>query len=232
MERGAGNKRKGFLPAAAFLAALLLATAPVPAHSKPPSPSDGVETIHSEGFRELETVVSRGGWHLMGRDPEGYRIGTGTTDGMKGPLATALQACNAAALRGPGALEHTIAAGDYAGKRVRVTGRAKLQVGYSNFYMNVIGRDGHAVKQVSMMNSRGDWKTSALVTDIDADAIAIDIGVTLWGTDHGVVWLDPVRIEIVGREVPTAGSTASGGYERRLNDPVVSCDGVRDGVRG
>src|SRR4051812_35859268 len=63
-----------------------------------------VETVHAQGVREIETVISRGGWHLLGREPRGYRIGRGTTEGTIKPFAMALQTCNQRALLGHGSL--------------------------------------------------------------------------------------------------------------------------------
>jgi hypothetical protein len=216
------------------LATALLAALPGPAGAQaPPMPSFPVETVHSEGVREIELVISRAGWHLMGRTPAGYRIGTGAPAGMTGKAAAALQACNTTALEGHGALERTIPADAYAGGRVRVTGRIKMRsAAYSLFYVNLIGRGGQTLRQVSLQNGSGeDWQVQAIVVDVRDNVSAMDIGVTLSSTSHGTVWLDSVTLEAVDQTVALKGHVASGGYERDLYDQVVSCDGDKDGIR-
>jgi len=193
-----------------------------------------VETVHADGVRNIEVVISRGGWHLIGRDPEGYRIGMGKTDGMTGNSAAALQTCNKAALLGHGSLERTIPAQDYAGGRVRVTGRLKHNgAGFSNFYFNVLGPGGRHIRQIKTESTqRGDWETDVIVADVPQEAIALDIGLALWGSNASTLWLDSVIIEAVDKTVPLSGDITPNGYVRPPDEDVVSCDGFKDGIRG
>lgn len=195
-----------------------------------PPPSLPVETVHADGIREIEMVVSRAGWHLLGSVPEEYRIGVAETDGMTGPVAALIQACGDTA-DGHGTLERTVGVEDYAGKHVRVTGRARLKgAGQSIFYINIIGPGGRTLRQVSMRNGSRDWENKALVLDMEKSAIAMDIGITLIGTNPATAWLDAVRIDVVDDRTPNAGTVTTNGYVRRLDDAVVSCDGAPDGV--
>lgn len=190
-----------------------------------------VETVHAQGVREIETIISRGSWHLLGRNPEGYRIGSGKTDGMTGAGTIALQSCNENALLGHGSLERTIPADDYAGGRIRVTARTKhVGAGYSALYINLLGPKGRHLRHVSLNNiGNGQWESKAIVADVEDGILALDIGVALWGSSASTVWLESVSIEAVPKDVSLNGESEPVVFVS--NSYIVSCNGLRDGIR-
>lgn len=190
-----------------------------------------VEVVHAQGVREIETVISRASWHLLGRDPEGYRIGLGKTEGMTSERALALQTCNDNALRGHGSLERTIPAEDYAGGRVRVTGRVKRSGGgIGIFYVNLLGPGGAHLHHVRLYSAGGGkWESLSLVMDLRKSIVAFDIGVALWDSDASTVWLEGVTVEAVDGKVPLNGQVVPNIFISGKS--IVSCDGLKDGVR-
>jgi hypothetical protein len=216
------------------LATVLLAALPGPAGAQaPPMPSFPVETVHSQGVREIELVISRASWHLMGRIPKGYRIGSGPAEESTGKVPLFIQACNTTAMLGHGALERVLLAGDYAGRRIRVVGHVRNESkGAAYFYLNAIGREGRMLSttHLPIISSKG-WENLSLVADMPDSAITMDIGITLWSNGRGRVWLDRVTIEGVSSNVPPAGKTEASGFQRDLDDKVLSCDHDKDGIR-
>lgn len=214
-----GGARRAWLWAVLMLA--------VPAAARAPG---GTETIHSEGVREIETVISRAGWHLMGQDPGGYRLGTGTIAGMTAARGVFIQACGMRPLAGDGAIEYTLPAGDYAGKRVRAAGRFKKvrDRGAAFFYMNALGPNNNILRSINLRaDSAPDWNQAALVMDVPESASLIEIGISLRGAPSQTLWLDAVTVEIVDQTVPRAGTPGFRVFQRADQDAPLNCDGIR-----
>jgi hypothetical protein len=227
IERNRVNDGRGRW-AAPLLAVLLTASAPGFAQDKAPPPSDGIETIHSDAMRELETIISRSGWYLMGRTPQGYRIGAGTTPGMAGQAAVFIHACNSDALSGHGAIERSFPAAILAGKRVRVAGRFKKEhdPGFAELYVNALGGNGRILYSLHQPVTDADWQARAVVMDVPDSAAEIEIGVALWGIALNTVWLEGFSIEIVDKTVPADGREMRNGFQRDPAEAFSDCDGV------
>ena len=106
-----------------------------------------------------------------------------------------------------GTLMQTIAATDYAGKRLRLSAIVSSDhvQGWAGLWMRVDGRQG---KTLSFDNMEGhpikgtlDSKKYSVVLDVLANAQSVSYGILLTGP--GVVTWSGVRIETVGKDVPT-----------------------------
>jgi hypothetical protein len=217
--------------AVAALAAWLVAAGSPGAQ---PAPQSGlaVETVHSQAYRlDIETVVSRGGWYLIGPSPEGYRIGDGVTPGMAGESAAYIRACTANALSGGGALERNLPAGAFAGKRIRLLARLKKEGGGAfRFYLQTLAREARFLRGrgQAMQSASSDWQAVEFVTDVPESAASLEVGLIFWATGAGAtVWIDSMSIEVVDRDVSTKGELITSVRQRNPEDIIRSCDGVR-----
>jgi hypothetical protein len=111
---------------------------------------------------------------------------------------------------GPAAMGQSVRATAYRGKRLRLSGNLRLaDVDSSSaavLWMRVDG--GGRVQVADFMEDRPlrgttSWTPEAIVLDVPADAIGITYGVMLTG--NGQVWLDGVKLEVVGADVPPTG---------------------------
>ncbi len=105
-----------------------------------------------------------------------------------------------------GTLVQAIRADPYRGRRIRLSGSISTEGanGGAGLWMRVAGTD--AILAFDNMNSRRirwtrDWQEAEVVLDVAQEARTITFGLSLAG--NGTAWLDDVRIEIVGKEVPS-----------------------------
>jgi RNA polymerase sigma factor (sigma-70 family) len=125
-----------------------------------------------------------------------------------------LLASSAANPRGTGNAAHRFDVRPYLGKRIRFSAWVKSEdvTNLGGIGMVVIARNGKWVsfdnpgnqtlgRPNRFLTGTNDWKKLQLVTDVPADAAAMEGGVQLNGA--GKLWFDAPRIEIVGKEVPT-----------------------------
>ena len=222
------GRRRGL--AVSWLAAALILSGPAQAQNPLP-PIAGVESIESQADRlQIETVISRGGWYLIGSAPEGYRIGDGVVPGMAGQSAAYLQVCGERAAFGFGALERTIPAEDYIGKRVRLSARVKNDSpDRVDLYLTALSRRGVILYgKADRYIPGGDWRAREIVMDVPADAVAIEVGLLLNGSSfRSKVWLDSMAIEVAAAGVPEAGRNMASTYQRPMNQPIRDCDAKR-----
>jgi hypothetical protein len=113
-----------------------------------------------------------------------------------------------------GFLFQEIRADHYRGKRVRFSAYIKTQgVGATRrsgarLDLLVLGkthRFGGAPTRGRLIQGSTDWKQCGHVLDIPEEASLLFLGIVLVGP--GQVWVDDVRLEVVGPEVPTTAST-------------------------
>jgi len=122
-----------------------------------------------------------------------------------------------------GDLHQNIDAGNYRGKRIRLTGwmRAENVSGTAGFWMQVGGHDcdrhstQYAHDYCSMpcenadnMENRAivgteDWTKCAIVVDVPEGASNISYGARLYGA--GQIWFENLKVEVVGRNIRTTG---------------------------
>ena len=129
----------------------------------------------------------------------------------------------------PGTLVQAVRAEPYRGRRIRLSGfiRTEGANGGAGLWMCVEGTD--ATLAFDNMNSRcirwtRDWQEAEIVLDVARQARTITFGLVLVG--NGKVWVDDVRIEAVGKDVP---STDMLDQERKGEAPPSPSPGDRPG---
>ncbi len=105
-----------------------------------------------------------------------------------------------------GTLMQTIQAEHYHGKRVRLSAYLKTEDAKAGaaLWMRVDGTDATlAFDNMDSRRVRGtkDWQKAEIVLDVSEKARYVALGLLLAG--EGKVWMDEVRIEAVGKDVPS-----------------------------
>lgn len=110
-----------------------------------------------------------------------------------------------------GTLMQTFAADDYRGKRLRFSAFVKPAgvAGWTGLWMRVDGADPSLPLAFDNMQDRpikgtADWKSYEIVLDVSPQATTVNFGILLHGA--GEVWLDGVKLEAVGPNVPVTGT--------------------------
>lgn len=152
------------------------------------------------------------GWFAAGSHPKEYemKLDRAVTHGGKG--SASLKSV-AAKTSGFGTLMQTFGADSFRGKRVRLSGyvRAKDVGDWSGLWMRVDGPRNQTLAfdnmQQRAVKGTRDWQKYEIVLDVPDEAVEIAFGVLLTG--KGEVWVDDLKFEEVGKEVPTTGGASS-----------------------
>ncbi len=145
------------------------------------------------------------GWIRNGNAPAEYVMGIDHAVVRSGGGAAFLEATSAPQEHF-GSLAQTVAAGRFAGKRVRLAAsvRGEGVTTWAGLWMNVNGADGRTLAGDNMQDRalRGttDWTPLEVVLDVPAGAESIAFGALLEGS--GTVWVDDVSLEAVDASVP------------------------------
>ena len=154
------------------------------------------------------------GWLLAGSKPGNYKTGVDSQMAYEGGPSAYL-AARVPDTGGFGTLMQYFSAGQYAGKRVRLRARVRSEnvSEWAGLWMRV--DKGSASIAFDNMESRAikgstGWTSYDVVLDVPKDATNVSIGVLLTGP--GEVWMNCVKFEAVGQDVPVTGapSEASG----------------------
>ena len=118
-----------------------------------------------------------------------------------------------------GSLGQTIAAENYLGKRVRLTGWLKTENADSAVLWMRVDGNRRTLGFDNMLNRAAagttDWKQFEVVMDVPLEAVNIVIGTFLSG--KGQMWADDLKLEIVGSDVPSTNLLSS--EQMRIDDP-------------
>jgi hypothetical protein len=149
------------------------------------------------------------GWFLAGSKPAEYEVGIDQAAAYEGHSSVYLKNKNATT-EGFGTLMQQIQAGQYLGKRVRLSAYVKAEgvEGWSGLWMRVDkGRDMLEFDNMQDRPVKGtsDWRTYDVVLDVPQDATGIAFGILLEGP--GRVWLSGTKFEVVGDATKTTGSS-------------------------
>jgi hypothetical protein len=116
----------------------------------------------------------------------------------------------AAAPGGSATLAQTVPFGAevYRGKRLRLSADVKAEAvaDWAGLWLRVDGPSGTLGLDNMLgrpIRGTSDWTSYAIVLDVPRDSVGIAFGILLAGA--GQVWLDDVRFEVVGPDVPTTG---------------------------
>jgi len=158
---------------------------------------------HSAG-----TDKAPAGWLLAGSKPENYKTGVDSKMVYEGGPSAYL-AGKVQDTGGFGTLMQYFSATQYAGKRVRLRAwvRSEDVSQWAGLWMRV--DKGSASVAFDNMESRAikgstGWTSYDVVLDVPRDATNVSIGVLLTGP--GEVWMNGVKFEAVGLDVPVTGA--------------------------
>ena len=104
-------------------------------------------------------------------------------------------------------LSQFVRAADYRGKRLRLSGYLKTnQVeGWAGLWMNIASSSNQMLGLDNMQNrpitGTTGWQKYEIVLDVPEDGAVIGLGSLLQG--KGEIWLDDVKLEVVGQDTPT-----------------------------
>jgi hypothetical protein len=158
------------------------------------------------------------GWYLAGSKPADYEAGVDAQAKYNGHSSAYLRA-KTPNVEGFGTLMQDFRADRYLGKKVRLSGfvRTEHVNGWAGLWMRV----DNGPTQVAFDNMQdrpikgtSEWKSYVVVLDVPEDATGIAFGVLLAGS--GSVWLNSVKFEVVGSDVPTTAAPP----EQRPTEPT------------
>jgi len=145
------------------------------------------------------------GWFRAGNRPNDYEMATDRQVTHSGKSSASLKSIVSEA-NGFGTLMQTFKAGTFRGKRVRMSGHARAEeiIGWAGFWMRVDGGKGEPLAFDNMekraIKGTSDWRKYEIVLDVSEKAEEVAFGMLLSG--KGQVWLDDLKFEIVGTDVP------------------------------
>lgn len=146
-------------------------------------------------------------WIVSGPVPDHYEIGVDSEGYTRGSNAKYLRA-KSESEEGWASLMQQFSANDYRGKRVRFHAMVRTRdIGkWAGLWMRV-DRPGPEVSafynsQDKPIKGTTGWQERSVVLDVAPDASVISFGVI--GAGKGTVLIDDLKIEVVGRDVPTS----------------------------
>jgi hypothetical protein len=144
-------------------------------------------------------------WLVAGSASQDFRIGTDTSVERCSRPSGHIGA-RVAKPAGFGALMENVAADEYRGKRVRMSGMVKASnVDHAGLWMRVDTRKGDVLAFDNMdarpIRGTSDWTPYQVVLDVPKNAASIFFGMLSDGA--GDAWLDGLKFEVVDRSVPT-----------------------------
>lgn len=160
------------------------------------------------------------GWIRAGDTPADYEMGMDPKGGRSGKTCAFIRG-RAADPQGFGTLMQMFDAGEYVGKRLRLSASVRSAgiAKWAGLWMRIDGAmppgsQMPAILGFDNMQSRpitgtADWKTHAIVLDVPAEARGIAFGILLSGP--GQAWMDELKLEPVGTDVPVTGMPLSSG---------------------
>jgi hypothetical protein len=148
------------------------------------------------------------GWLLAGSNPRNYETGLDPQASYHGFPSAYLKA-KPSAMEGFGTLMQEFSAGRYAGKRVRLRASVKAEevADWAGLWMRV-DKGSTMVSFDNMMDrpikGTTPWQNYEVILDVPQDATGIAFGILL--NKSGSVWLNSVKFESVGLDVPATAN--------------------------
>lgn len=147
-------------------------------------------------------------WFHAGSQPKDYEMSVDRQIAHGGKASASLK-CVAAHPSGFGTLMQTFKADTYRGQRVRLIGyvRADKVADWAGLWMRVDGPGGVVLAFDNMQDraikATSDWQPYDIVLDVPASAQEIAFGLLLSG--KGEAWMDDLKFDVVGKDVPVTG---------------------------
>lgn len=145
------------------------------------------------------------GWFKAGTQPQDYTVGIDGYASEQGKSSAFIKSSQFKP-SGCGTLEQSIRAENYRGERIRLTGfvKPKFVSRWAGLFMQVENVLGMRTAYDNMQNrpiiGSSDWRKYEIVLDVSKNAKKISFGVLLNG--KGEVWIDDLKLEVVGPNVP------------------------------
>ncbi len=145
------------------------------------------------------------GWYLAGSNRQGYESDTDAQAAYNGSPSAYLKA-KKPDVEGFGTLMQNFRADKYFGMRVRFSAFVKAEgvARWAGLWMR-IDKGSKSVAFDNMQNrlikGTTGWRRYEVVLDVPQDSTGIFFGILLDGP--GTVWLNSVKFEVVGTDVPT-----------------------------
>lgn len=152
------------------------------------------------------------GWFVAGSHPKDYRMSVDREVTRSGKASAQLKSI-ATQASGFGTLMQTFQADAFQGKRVRLSGyvRSKDVSDWAGLWMRVDSARGDALSfdnmQQRAIKGTTDWTKYEIVLDVPSQGEQIACGLLLTG--RGETWMDDLKIEVVGKDVPTTAKSAA-----------------------
>lgn len=146
------------------------------------------------------------GWYIAGSGQKAYTVGLDSKIKRSGRSSATIRSKPLSSIRGFATLMQSIDAKKYRGKRLRfrIWIKNKNIRGYVGAWMRIDGANNKPLSFDNMQNRpiRGssDWKQYDIVLDVSHKASHVAFGVLISGI--GQVWMDDMKLEIVGKNVP------------------------------
>ena len=158
------------------------------------------------------------GWFVAGSHPKEYKMEVDRETRHQGKSSAQLKSI-ASKPGGFGTLMQMFAADSFHGQRVRMSGyvRSDKVEDWAGLWMRIDGAKGEPLgfdnMQDRAIKNTTDWVKYEIVLDVPAEAKDIAFGLLLSGS--GTAWMDDLKFEVVGKDVPVtgkgSGKTASKG---------------------
>lgn len=158
------------------------------------------------------TAETPKGWFPAGSHPKEYEMSLDRAVTHGGKASASLTSI-AAKTSGFGTLMQSFGADSFRGKRVRMSGYVRSQdVGdWAGLWLRVDGPRNQTLSfdnmQSRAIKGTRDWQKYEIVLDVPEEALEIAFGLLL--TAKGQVWMDDLKFEVVGKDVPTTGGSPS-----------------------
>jgi hypothetical protein len=139
---------------------------------------------------------------------EGYELSRDDTEKHAGKASGCVRSTGDGA-NGFGTLTQWFSAGDYRGKRLRMTAYVKTDgaEGWTGLWVRIDGKEKTGLAFDNMMGrpvkGTTEWKKYDVVLDVPAEAEEIFFGYLVAGKGRG--WVDDITFEVVGNDVATTG---------------------------
>ncbi len=167
-----------------------------------------------EDPEDLRAQLEKGNWFLGGDHPEDFAMGVDRTVTHRGKASTCLKSKTLDS-KGSGILSRAFKADRYRGKRLRMSAYVKTEnvEKWVGLWMSLGGPpEGPLEFPINLplrfdnmrdrpIRGTTDWKQYTIVLDVPPDSEKITFGLLLVG--KGLAWVDDLRFEDVGDEVPT-----------------------------
>jgi hypothetical protein len=179
----------------------------------------GVACLAAVPTQSADEGTLPAGWIRAGSHPGEYEMGIDPSGSRAGKPCAFIRARAGASSTHFGTLMQMFDASDYVGKRVRLIASVKSEgiASWAGLWMRVDGAPDAGTGMPKMLafdnmqnrpiKGTSGWTPYSVVLDVPPEARAVAFGILLSGP--GGAWMDDLRLEAVGTDVPVTGMAAA-----------------------